>query len=217
MSNVMSKPIGIAVEYKFDWYEHCFYKMEEDSRLTLLCFCDNPMVYNRGKMVCNTKECNFVVDMASLNAFIKNDMLKSPNIKIPICKTCHGASLECYRNEAWAAYLDPFFRCSCKPDIQMMITRSAFPEVMEANFTLKPKDAAVAISKVNSLKKLPNKKLTDRVDVQQATTSGMIQKKVPKKPAIAASNDDGESTAEDEPEVVAKPIKTPKKKPIQKN
>ena len=210
----MSKPIGIAVEYKFDWYEHTFYKMEQDSRLTLVCFCENPMVYNRGKMVCNTKDCNFIVDMASLNAFIKHDMLKGPQIKVPICKTCNGCSLECYRNEAWSAYLDPFFRCSCKPDTQMMITRAAFPEVMEANFTLKPKEAKNAISVTMGVaKKLPKKILSDQPQTSASVmdVGASVQKKLPKKAQVV----DESSAEEEEPEVVvAKPIKASKKKTV---
>lgn len=170
------KSLELAVNYKFDWFDHTFYVVDSKQdvgRLTTVCFCEKPMVYNKGKMVCAAKDCNFAIDLQSLNLLMSNDILTKPTIHLPVCKQCHGSTLECYKNSAWSSYLQPIFRCSCKQDQQMIVTTSQFPEIMEANFNIPKSVEGAALHGAKKTMVLP----------KQAMETGVVEKKQKKLPA----------------------------------
>lgn len=180
-------------EYKFDWYEHEFYTVDDNDsgRMNIKCFCENTMVYNKGKMVCKTKSCNFAVDMASLNLFLTHNMLKNNTIKLPICKTCNGSVLECYRNPVWSTYLHPMFRCVCRQDSQMVVSYSQFPKIMDSNFDIPHKDKLeeqqLAVGKVLPKKVVVGVVASELEEKKKPLEKSKPDKKKPKKTVIVDS------------------------------
>lgn len=210
----------LDIQYPFEWFEHEFYNPQSKgpdagSHGSCLCFCNEPMVYSKSQLVCAKKRCRFIIDVRSMNLYLKMGIIKNNVMNVAVCKTCNGSTFECYRNSTWNVYLDPLFRCSCKHGDQMLVTRRQFPEKFEHVFDLQPIIKKEGGFQQNVKMVLPKKKLEDEPkqvndETKKVATSDDEVEEVPKKPIkktkkVAVSEDD-------EPVTTPKPPRKPVKK-----
>jgi len=137
-------------------YEHT-YKSVDDGKLEFLCFCGDDMVSSLGKLVCPNKRCKFAILLESAELMMANGIFRDDvhTITLPICKTCNGSTLDCYRNPEWEAFLEPVFRCSCQKVNQMLITLASDRANMEKNFNIRPRTKKSTAGSVLPAKQVP--------------------------------------------------------------